>query len=51
MSSRTVPAKPTLATVDDVLTAEEERKVRTGEGQLKHGQSEAWRAVKRRLGD
>ena len=39
-----------LVDADEVLTKEEERKVRKGEGQLKHGQSKPWRAVKNGLG-
>jgi hypothetical protein len=40
-----------LVDADDVLTKEEERKVRKGEAQLKRGQSKPWRAVKHGLGD
>jgi AbrB family looped-hinge helix DNA binding protein len=38
-----------LVDADEVLTKEEERKVRKGEAQLKHGQSKPWRAVKHGL--
>jgi AbrB family looped-hinge helix DNA binding protein len=40
-----------LVDADEVLTKEEERKVRKGEAQLKRGQSKPWRAVKHGLGD
>ncbi len=39
-----------LVDADDVLTKEEERKVRKGEAQLKRGESKPWRAVKHGLG-
>ena len=39
-----------LVDADEVLTKEEEVKVRKGEGQLKHGQSKPWRAVRNGLG-
>jgi len=39
-----------LVDADEVLTKEEERKVRKGEAQLKRGQSTPWRAVKNGLG-
>jgi hypothetical protein len=39
-----------LVDADDVLTKEEERRVRKGEAQLKRGQSSPWRAVKHGLG-
>jgi len=40
-----------LVDADEVLTKEEERKVRKGEAQLKRGQSKPWRALKHGLGD
>ena len=39
-----------LVDSDEVLTKEEERKIRKGEAQLKRGQSKPWRAVKHALG-
>ena len=38
-----------LVDADDVLTKEEEKKVRKGEAQLKRGQSRPWRSVKHEL--
>ncbi len=39
-----------LVDADDVLTKEEERKVRKGQAQLKRGESKPWRTVKHGLG-
>ncbi len=46
---KTLPKPPRFLRLDHILTAAEEKLVRSGEAQLKRGESKPWRTVKRTL--